>query len=53
MSERLHPKVARALCVAGHNVEPTGDRFGLWRVNDKVLTDGDAIALTIRFGLTP
>ena len=44
-------EAVEALLVCGHTVEPIGDEFMLWLVNDKALTDGDLLALAIRLGL--
>lgn len=43
---------ADALRTLGRKVEPCGDDFGLWRLDDDVtLTDGALVALAIRLGL--
>lgn len=51
LSPDPHEEAATALIAAGHSVEPTGDDLALWRVDGRLLTDGDLIALAIRFGL--
>lgn len=44
-------EAATALIAAAHSVEPTGDDLGLWRVDGRLLTDGDLVALALRLGL--
>jgi hypothetical protein len=53
MSEGHDPiiEAVEALRARGHTVEPVGDDFAMWRVDDQPLTDGELLALAVQLGL--
>ena len=52
MSERdLVKEAVEALIAAGHSVEPLGDDFNFWIVDEKGLSEKELLDLAARLGL--